>query len=222
MKRLKTIIWGFALIAVGVIFALDSTGIAEIKGWAAYLLIIPGLVGVFTEKKKSLSIIALLGGLLILLRAYGVIDTAMFMKLILPGAIVIVGAMLVFRGVRADRFAKRRGRIMALGGQLESYDAFFRKTNAVCIEGFKGAEINSVFGGTKIDLTDAIIDGDCVIKASAIFGHVEIVLPETVRLDERSTALFGIVSDKTVKQEDDDLPIVFVDSVCMFGGVEIR
>ena len=57
MKKVTSIIIGVALVAVGVIFALNAFDVTDIDmffdGWWTVFIIIPCTVGLFTERKKS-------------------------------------------------------------------------------------------------------------------------------------------------------------------------
>ena len=63
MKKISKILWGIVLIAVGVIFALNAFGITDIEiffdGWWTLFIIVPCLIGIFSEREKLGNIIGL-------------------------------------------------------------------------------------------------------------------------------------------------------------------
>ena len=62
---------------------------------------------------------------------------------------------------------------------------------------FHSAQCTAVFGGCKIDLRDAQIEGsEAVLETYAIFGGVEIRVPEDWEVVSRNVAIFGGVSDQ--------------------------
>ncbi|MEE1161236.1 MAG: DUF5668 domain-containing protein, partial [Acutalibacteraceae bacterium] len=71
MKKLSKILWGVVLILVGGIFALNAFDITDITvffdGWWTLFIIIPCLVGIFSEREKTGNIIGLLIGVFLLL-----------------------------------------------------------------------------------------------------------------------------------------------------------
>ncbi len=89
-------------------------------------------------------------------------------------------------------------------------------------EVFTGAELTAVFGGIKCDLRNAIIENDCVINATAIFGGVDIYLPAYVNVKTSSMSLFGGLTNKIPPYSPNNQVTVYVNGTCMFGGVEIK
>ena len=89
-------------------------------------------------------------------------------------------------------------------------------------EVFQGAELNAVFGGVECNLRNAIIDQDCVIRASAIFGGVDIFVPGNVNVQVTSTSIFGGVSNKSCNGQIEGAPTLYIQGTCLFGGVDIK
>ena len=87
-------------------------------------------------------------------------------------------------------------------------------------EVFEGAELTAVFGGIKCDLRNAVIDKDCAIQVSAIFGGIDILVPDNVNVKVSSNSIFGGVSNKTAVCQN--APTIYISGTCMFGGVDIK
>lgn len=62
---------------------------------------------------------------------------------------------------------------------------------------FEGGNLIAIFGGVECDLKNAIIEKDCTIRAAAIFGGIDIVIPEGVNVMVSSISIFGGVSNLT-------------------------
>ena len=63
---------------------------------------------------------------------------------------------------------------------------------------FARADMLAIFGGYKLDLRKATIKGaSAVIDATAIFGGIEIVVPETWNVVVRGVGIFGGYGDET-------------------------
>ena len=106
---------------------------------------------------------------------------------------------------------------------LEEYCATFGEVKAdFNNQEFKGASLTAVFGSTDLDLRKAIINEDKLIKTCAVFGGIEIMAPENVNIKVKSTPIFGATSNKTNRKYDEKLPTIYVNSFCMFGGVDIK
>lgn len=88
-------------------------------------------------------------------------------------------------------------------------------------EDFEGANLDSVFGGIVLDLRNANIKDEAIIKASAIFGGVEIFVPQNVNVKIKSTPIFGGTSNKTITNKENQ-KVIYIDAFCMFGGVDIK
>lgn len=79
------------------------------------------------------------------------------------------------------------------------------------------------FGGVEIDLTEAVFQQqEIVINATAIFGGVDIRVPENVSLRGTGTGVFGGFDVKTYEAPDPAAPVVVVTGFAVFGGVEAK
>ena len=106
---------------------------------------------------------------------------------------------------------------------LEEYCATFGSVTAdYTKEEFKGASLEAVFGGVTCDLRGATIKKDVVISASAVFGGIDIYVPDDVAVKVRSTPIFGGVSNKAKNDSSDHAKTIYIDATCIFGGVEIK
>jgi predicted membrane protein len=85
---------------------------------------------------------------------------------------------------------------------------------------FEGAELSAVFGGVKCDLREAVIEKDCAIEVSAIFGGIDILVPKHINVKVNSTCIFGGISNKT--KPNAGAPTLYITGTCMFGGVDIK
>lgn len=81
----------------------------------------------------------------------------------------------------------------------------------------------AVFGSAQIDLCDAVVDHDLVIRAWAIVGGIEILVPEGVHVDLGGFAVFGS-RDYRVKKGPvrPGMPVVRVETRAVLGGVTVR
>ena len=89
-------------------------------------------------------------------------------------------------------------------------------------EEFNGAELTAVFGGVKCDLRNAIIEKDCAITATAVFGGIDIFVPDYVNVKINSNSIFGGVSDKNHRSSVPGAVTLYINATCMFGGVDIK
>ena len=89
-------------------------------------------------------------------------------------------------------------------------------------EQFSGAELTAVFGGVKCDLRQAIIEKDCAVNATSVFGGIDILVPDNVNVKVNSNSIFGGVSEKNHRTAVQGAVTIYINATCMFGGVEIK
>lgn len=225
MKKASNIVWGLVLVAAGVIFSLNALNVTDIDlffdGWWTLFIIIPCTVGLFTEREKTGNIIGIAVGVFLLLCCQNILSFSTFWKLLVPAVIVIIGLKMIFKGVFGSKANEIFSRIKQDGGDMKSGCATFSGCDLNWGgEVFEGAELTAVFGGVKCDLRDAIIKGDCAVQVSAIFGGIDIFVPDNVNVKVSSTCIFGGISNETPVRKD--APTLYVNGTCMFGGVEIK
>ena len=225
MKKASSILWGLVLVIAGVIFALNAFNITDIDvffdGWWTLFIIIPCTVGLFTEREKTGNIIGVVVGILLLLCCQDVLSFSMIWKLIIPAIIVVIGLKMVLKGLFGNKANEIMKKLKTEGKKPKVGCAIFSGCNLNYDgEVFDGAELSAVFGGVKCDLRNAVIDQDCAIQASAIFGGMDILVPSNVNVKVNSNSIFGGVSNKTTANPD--APTLYVNGTCMFGGIDIK
>lgn len=227
MNRIRNILWGLVFIAVGVVFGLNALEITDIDlffdGWWTLFIIVPCTIELFKAHGRLGNLIGVLVGVVLLLACQDVLDIQMIAKLIVPAILVIIGVAFIFK----DSFSGKTIRTIK-EARKQKYG-----TNAHCStfssqkldyngQVFNGADLTAVFGGVECDLRNATIEEDIVIDVNAIFGGVDIFMPDNVRVKISSTSIFGGVSEKGSHDPAGDAPTVYVNAVCLFGGVDVK
>lgn len=225
MRKVGNVMWGIVLIMIGIIWGLNATGITNINlffhGWWTLFIIIPCFIGLFRNESKTGNIIGLVIGVILLLCAQNILSFDLMLKLILPIILVILGLSMIF-GNAIHKAMNQKIKELNKSG-LEGYAATFgeQKVNLMNEE-FKGANLDAVFGGVELDLRNAKISSDQVINASAIFGGIDIFVPNGVIVKVKSTPIFGGVSNKANIVKEENMPVIYVNAFCLFGGVDIK
>lgn len=224
MEKTKKILWGLLFIIIGIIIGLNSLGITNINiffdGWWTLFIIIPCFIGLFDNDSKTGNIIGLVIGITILLATNNIISFEIIGKLAIPFILVAIGISILFKETIKSNITSKVAEGKKNG--LEYITATFsgQKVSKEDEE-FKGANLDAVFGAVDLDLRGAKIEKEAVIKASSIFGGIEIFVPEGVNIKVKSTPIFGGVSNK-VRNNKESTKIIYIDAFCMFGGVEIK
>ena len=227
MKKTGNILWGIALILVGSIFALNAFGITDIEiffdGWWTLFIIVPCGIGLINEQEKTGNLIGLGIGVFLLLCCQDVLDFDMLWKLAVPAIIVIIGLKLIFSAIFGEKANNMLVEIRQNGGNVKDGCAVFSGQDLnYAGEVFNGGELTAVFGGIKCDLRNAIIEKDCAINTTAVFGGVDIYVPDGVNVKINSTSIFGGVSHKNHHANFPGAVTLYINATCMFGGVEIK
>ena len=227
MKKLSSILWGIVLIAIGVVFGLNAFNITDIDvlfdGWWTLFIIVPCTIGLFTDNDKMGSIVGILIGVFLLLCCQDILSFDMLWKLAIPAVIILIGIKMIVSNIFGNTSAEVLTRHKENGTELKKGTAVF-SGHDMNFNGqvFDGAELNAVFGGVKCDLTNAIFGKDSVINASAIFGGIEIYVPENINVKINSNSIFGGVSDKKHRNYTENSFTLYINATCIFGGVEIK
>ena len=225
MKRINSILWGIALLAVSAVLILNVFQITDIDiffdGWWTLFIIVPSFIGLFNGRDKTANIIGLLIGGFLLLACQNILDFDIIWKLIAPMIIAVIGIKMILGGFGGNRkFVKN---IEANGNDFKtSFAAFSGQNINFDNEIFRGAELTAVFGGIKCDLRNAVFESDTVINACCIFGGTDIFLPENVNVKINSNSLFGGIDNKKHKNSNDNRYTVYLNGTCIFGGVDIK
>ncbi len=227
MKKFKNILWGFAFIAIGCILGLNALEITNIDiffdGWWTLFIIVPCFIELFRNGDKTGNIIGILIGVALLLACQDILTFEMIWKLLLPVILVIIGLSLLFKNTIDRKISKEVQEFHTTMHNSNNFYAIFsgQKTN-YCNEEFNGATMTALFGGADFDLRQAIFTRDCTINCTAIFGGIDIVVPENIKVQVRSTSFFGGVGNKKRNAINEDSKTLYINATCLFGGVDIK
>lgn len=103
MKRTKSIIWGIAILALGVYFGGKALGLFNFElffdGWWTLFIIVPSIISLCTEKFKFGSLFMLALGVILLLAAQNVYGWDVAWKVILAAFLINIGLSIVFKNM---------------------------------------------------------------------------------------------------------------------------
>ena len=196
MKKGSSIIWGLILILAGIVVALNVLNVTDIdiffEGWWTLFIIVPCAIGLFNEHDKTGNVIGLVIGVCLLLGCRDILNFDLIWKLLVPFIIVCIGLRMVLKGVFGNKGNEMMNKLKKDGKNIRrGFAAFSGCDINYNNEVFEGAELTALFGGVECNLKNAIIEKDCAICASAIFGGIDIIVPENVNVKVNSNCLFG-------------------------------
>lgn len=225
MRSYVKYVLGFVLIFIGIILGLNAFGITSIniffEGWWTLFIIIPSLIGLIEDKDKTPSLIFLILGIWLFLASRDLIEFGLLIKLLLPALLIAIGLLIVFKDVlninnkdikKLEKNSNDNNYYAIFGSQKIDFDK--EKVNNI--------DAKSFFGDIKLDLSNANIEKDIVIQTLSIFGGIDIYVPNNVKVKIKSLPFFGNVEDKTQKNNTEKEITIYVDAICIFGGVEIK
>ncbi len=219
-KKMSDIILGSILIILGIIFLGNEFDFWNIKlffkGWWTLFIIVPSALGIWEKENRLSSFFGLLIGLLLLFAARDIIAWKTVGKIFLPVLLVTLGLSMIFRKNFKVQKSKNKE-------TMKKYTAIFAGAEEkISNEEFLGTNVIAVFGGVELDLRQAIIKNDIVINCEAVFGGIDIILPDNVKVITSGVPVFGGVENKKESAKEENIPTVYINYVCVFAGVDIK
>ena len=232
MNRTSRIISGVAFLLFGIGWALELAGFITIslKGWWTIFIIIPCFAALFSSIKKTVALTGLGIGILLLLSTRGIIPWEDFWKYILCLVAVLWGLSLIF--VRKTRFDSKRPdrstvkelkQINQDGRQIRQINVNFGKQIfEFAGQQFEGADVQTSFGFSSIDLRNAdILDGS-IVNIDCSFGGMEIRVGRDICVKTAIETSFAGVESQCDLQPNDAVKTLYIKGKCTFGGIDIK
>ena len=202
---------------------MNAVGITNIdiffEGWWTLFIIVPSVVSIAKNYKDASAYIWLIIGIALLLAAQGIIDMSIIGKLILPAVLVAIGVGIIFKDTVSSKVNSKIDELNK-SNKEEFYATFSGQKLNFAGDDFNGVSLNAIFGGIDLDLKNANIVEDKIINATSVFGGINILVPENINIQVKSTSIFGGVNNKTKNKEEQ--PTIYVKAFCLFGGVDIK
>jgi hypothetical protein len=87
----------------------------------------------------------------------------------------------------------------------------------------RAIRIVSIFGGTELDFTDARFTAETTyITVFCLFGGVNLRVRDGMRTVSKAVCIFGGVDNRGGTTLDANAPLLVVEGVALFGGIDIR
>lgn len=221
---------GLGVIAVGMLFLLDNLGIIDFVDFTALwpvLLIMGGVLKYLQStsgRGKAAGIVLAALGAVLLLRAVGLIDISW--RLLMPGLMIAGGMVVVFQAMRSRTGGDARPGLYKDGdSDSDSHVRLFALLGGidrrVQTSDFRGGEVSAFMGGCQLDLREASVQGEAVINVFAMWGGIDIRVPDDWVVSLEGVPLLGGFSENTKPLGDRNKRLV-IRGVALMGGVEVR
>jgi predicted membrane protein len=234
------VVVGVILAGFGVLLLLDNLGIGifdRIWEWWPAILIVAGAARVVTACSWGARVwgsVLIFFGAVYLLNNLGFIHGNVW-NFFWPVILIAVGVGMLARGFETGGiFARPTSSAGSVGGLSTSADdsntlamwaVFGGSRRRIDSQNFEGGEALAVFGGINIDLTKAGMQKEEVrVEANALFGGIDIRVPETWQVVVRGAGIFGGYEDKTWRAgaTDEKKPRLIISGFAVFGGVVVK
>lgn len=212
---------GLVLMAVGVVLLLDNLDWVEsgqiLRFWPL-LLVGVGVKHLFGSRDRGAAVVgAVLAGVggVLLLSSLNVLDIEV--RRLWPLLLIAFGFLMWTRSRGAVRTP-------AGGAAAENWHAFLGGIQRrVDTTDFRGGSATAFMGGVVLDLTKADMAGDeAGVHVLAMWGGVEIRIPDTWAVEVNVVPIMGGVVDKTFGGPAEPTKRLVVDGTVLMAGIEIR
>jgi predicted membrane protein len=219
--HLTGIVIGLLIALVGAAYLLVNLEVVpagEVLVYWPSLIVAVGLVKLVSRgsapERVFGSLLVLAGGLL---QAHTLGYLTLTWSLVWPIAVVVIGLHLIWASL-----ARRRAAASDVS-QLDECVVFGGREARYSATDFRGGRATAIFGGCDIDLSRAdLAGGEAVLDARALFGGVEIRVPEGWQIVLRGVPILGAFEDKTRPSAEPADKRLIINGYALFGAVEIK
>jgi len=223
------IIIGALIVTVGVAVLLDNLGIVRFHDiWRFWpLLLVAYGASRLLEARNSAAyvwggLMTLIGALLLLDNFHILMFNFDFFDVFWPVVIIGFGVSLLLRTL--ERRSSGGAAAAVTNPDVNVWCIFSGFKRRIDAQDFKGGDIVAVFGGVHLDLRHAAISGDrASIDVNAMFGGVDIRVPENWLVTMKGVGVFGAFEDKTVRPRPDPnvkSPELVITGTGVFAGIK--
>ena len=218
---------GLILVCIGTVILLDHMGYIEAdRLWRLWpvILIMVGAVKFFREFNRAFGAALMVVGALLLASNFGLIRLRWhdMWPLVLIGA----GVALIWSRIEMPRLP----RTGSGGGPnvINEYAMFGGVERRINSSSFTGGTVTAMFGGVELDFRSADIEGEeAVVYVEAIFGGIEVVVPDRWIVVYEGQSVFGGYTDET-RPPLPDVPgaapkkRLILRGRAVFGGINVK
>jgi predicted membrane protein len=239
---------GLALLVVGVVFLLTNLGVFYPEDVRTYwpVILIPFGIGLAVFRPGvmrrlwggSIAVV----GLVLLAHNLGYIHGNIW-QLLWPVWLIFMGISFLLRAIKGgggqpwnagdflppEPGAPPNGPASfpaSSGNMLNEVTVFGGVRRRIVSQEFEGGEVSAIFGGVEIDLRQAATKKEeVIIQLNAVFGGVELMVPDTWDVEVRGAGIFGGYEDKTGPRREPPSggkrPLLVITGEAVFGGVTV-
>ena len=185
------LVMGLLIIVIGVLFTLENVGLLDahdyLRFWPVGLVAI-GLVKLWQGGGGGAGsgFVFVFAGVWLLLESMGIVTISLWN--LWPMLFVFVGGAMVWRGLFGRPAQGAPADSHSTVSAMAVLAGVNRRSNS---KTFRGGDLTAVMGGCQIDLRQATMEGEAVIDVFAMWGGIEIKVPENWSVSGRVTPILG-------------------------------
>ena len=214
---------GLLVIGVGALFTLQNLGLAHwardvLRYWPAGLVVI----GLLKLWQAHASTGGAFGGLLFIAAGtWLLLEEATLVRISLvdlwPLLLVFVGVYLVWQGVSSPR--PQSADLNATVSAMAILGGVARGNNS---RAFKGGDLTAIMGGCELDLRQASLEAEAVLDVFALWGGIEIRVPDDWTVVSHVVPILGGFDDKTRPSSRGGRSCLVIRGFVIMAGVEVK
>jgi len=218
------------LIALGVLFLLDNLVEVPIDNVWQFWPIILIAIGVtrFTSSssRDRSSAIFLIGiGVILLLLNTDILHWSDIRKF-WPVILILIGLSIIYGRYRRHSESSGSEATAYSDDRIDAVAIFGGNERVVSAENFQGGNTTAIFGGTKLHFGRAKLSpGENVLDVLAMFGGVEILVPDDWNIVIKIMPIFGGSEDsrrQLNREESAKNKTLVLKGLVLFGGLHIK
>lgn len=235
-SRSSNILSGLFILVIGIV-ALMRTSIPGFPRWAFGWEILLLAFGLFIGLRHNFRggawlVLVLVGGIFLLRRIFPEFS----FNQIWPLVLIVLGLFIILRprrGWKLDGTKKTDGSSDSVFTEdidyskddfVESTSIFGGAKKIIISKNFKGGNVENIFGGTELDLSQADFTGTAVIELTTIFGGTKLLVPSNWSVKSEAVTIFGGIEDKRRMQTITEASekTLLIRGTVIFGGIDIK
>ncbi|MEW5701827.1 MAG: LiaF domain-containing protein [Candidatus Zixiibacteriota bacterium] len=219
------VVFGLTVVGLGVLFLVStwtgrSVGATFALFWPALIIIVGVWQWAGMRFRLALWPLLLIG--------LGAALLAFRLELLsLRTLVALLGALLIVSGLwLVLRRAQPAARATSEADAIDQWVVFGGVDEAITSRQFSGGNVTVVFGGAEVDLRQAALaSGDVNLDLLAIFGGIEVQVPEDWQVVVDGSAILGGIEDTVGRADSQAItgqPRLLIDATAIFGGIEVK
>ena len=249
--KVSSIVCGLLVLAAGVLLFAFNAGLLQpeyrhvVFSWQMLLIAI-GFVHLFSRRKWTGGVVMMLVGGFFMLQKLNIEGLSFVTQNGWAICLIVGGILIIFKTIWGRHFfamnfessgteKKRRHHRHhrsydwtnheTASGRIDFNSVFGGKQVNYSSKIFRGGEINSVFGGIELDLSETqLAEGVNYLELNSVFGGIVLFVPVEWKIELQQTQVFGGFVDNRQKPgfEVDDNRLLVIEANSIFGGGEIK